>query len=320
MATEMQFATTLLFALSVTTPIFTIVLLGVILKRLGMINAEFVRIASNLVFNVGLPTMLFISSVKTDFAELVNANNIFVLVATTMAVYYLARFASYFYVANRRHRGIYVQGAFRGNLIIIGLAFCANAYGENGLAIAALPIAVVIIIYNILSVYILNVTLKHDDAGLQDTILGILKNPLIVAIVLGLLTNASGITLPSLIIDTGGYLSRMTLPLALLCIGGSLSLTSLRDSRNAAMASAGWKLIASPLILCLIAIPFGLRNETLGVLFLLAASPTAAASFVMVKAMGGNSGLAANIVLLATIGSVVTVTGGLLILKLSGLI
>ncbi len=320
MVTGTQLISIFSFAFSVTTPIFAIVLLGVILKRLKMINSEFVRIASNLVFNIGLPVMLFISSVKTDFGKLVSLQNILVLASTTLSVYLLSRIAAYYHVTDRRHRGIYVQGAFRGNLIIIGLAFCANAYGETGLAIAALPTAVAIIIYNVLSVYVLNVTLKHEDTDLLDTITGILKNPLIIAIVFGLLLNVLGIKVPQLVLQTGDYLSRMTLPLALLCIGGSLSLSSLRDSRNTALASATWKLVASPLLVCLIAIPLGIRDEELAVLFLLAASPTAAASFVMVKAMGGNSGLAANIVLLATTGSLFTVTSGLLILKLSGLI
>ena len=79
-------------------------------------------------------------------------------------------------------------------------------------------------------------------------------------------------------------------------------------------------IVVSPVVVCLIAIPFGVRDDELGVLFLLAAAPTAAASFIMARAMGGNSGMAANIVLLSTACSIVTVTGGLSFLKFSGLI
>jgi hypothetical protein len=317
---ETQILSTFAFAFSVTIPIFAIVLLGVILKYIEAINDEFIRVASNLVFNIGLPVMLFISSVKTDFNQLINVRLIVILVAMTMMVYVMSGVAAYWHVQQRRERGIYVQGAFRGNLVIVGLAFCANAYGEAGLAIAALPTAIIIILYNVLSVYVLNITLNQHSNNLVNTLIGIVKNPLIIGIVAGLMVNLSGLPVPDLVLDTGSYLSSMTLPLALLCIGGTLSLISLRESKNAAVASTGWKLVASPVIVCLIAIPLGIRNEELAVLFLLAASPTAAASFIMVKAMGGNSGLAANIVLLTTAGSVVTVTGGLLILKFSGLI
>ncbi|MBN1379941.1 MAG: AEC family transporter [Gammaproteobacteria bacterium] len=312
--------TMFIFAFSVTIPIFAIVLLGLVLKRIDAISDEFIRVASNLVFNVGLPVMLFVSSVKTDFSQLVNVQHIVVMVTMTLLIYFLSSAIAFWQVKERRERGVYVQGAFRGNLVIVGLAFCANAYGESGLAIAALPTAISVIVYNVLSVYVLNVTLIQHSNNILNTLIGIIKNPLIIGIVAGLMVNLSGLPVPNLMLDTGSYLSSMTLPLALLCIGGTLNLMSLRESFNTAMASTAWKLIASPIIVCLIAVPLGIRNQELAVLFLLAASPTAVASFIMVKAMGGNSGLAANIVLLTTIGSVVTVTGGLLILKFSGLI
>lgn len=320
MDAESQIVSTFAFAFSVTIPIFAIVLLGVVLKRIKLINDEFTRIATNLVFNIGLPVMLFISSVKTDFGQLVNVQHMVILVGVTMVIFLLSGLAAYWYVDEKRDRGVYVQGAFRGNLLIVGLAFCANAYGEEGLAIAALPSAVVIILYNILAVYVLNITLSQHENTISGTIKGIAKNPLIIGIVSGLLVNALGLPVPDLVVETGSYMSRMTLPLALLCIGGTLNLISLKGSIATAAASSAWKLIASPLIACILSVAFGLGGKDLTVLFMLAASPTAAASFIMVKAMGGNSSLAANIIMMTIMGSIVTVTGGLLILKFSGLI
>ena len=64
----------------------------------------------------------------------------------------------------------------------------------------------------------------------------------------------------------------------------------------------------------------GIRDTELAVLFFLAASPTAAASFVMTRSMGGNAALAANIVVLSTLGSLLTVTSGLILLKYLGLV
>ena len=320
MGSENQFISVFLFAFSVTVPIFAIVLLGVVLKRVGLITDDFTQVASNLVFNIGLPVMLFTNSVKSDFSQLVNLRLVVVLVATTLLVFFLSWIVARFHVSDARDRGIYVQGSFRGNLIVVGLAFCANAYGAAGLATATLPTAMLVIVYNVLSVYILNVTLNQGGGHFAGTVAGILKNPLIIAIVAGLMANASGLRVPDLVIDTGAYLSRMTLPLALLCIGGSLDFHLLRRSGTSALTASFWKLIVSPVVVCLIAIPFGVRDDELGVLFLLAAAPTAAASFIMARAMGGNSGMAANIVLLSTACSIVTVTGGLSFLKFSGLI
>lgn len=304
-----------------TAPIFVVVSLGAILKRIAVINDEFIRVASNLVFNIGLPVMLFISTAKTDFSQLANPRNLAIVVTMTMIVFFGAWLAAWWHVQEKSERGVYAQGAYRGNLVIIGLAFCANAYGEQGLAIAALPVAVLVTLYNVLAVYILNVTLNPQGRNtIKDTIIGILKNPLIIGIVSGLAVNLSTLPLPKLVLDTGSYFSRLALPLALLCIGGAMNLSALRLSSGAALGATLWKLVLSPLIVCLIAVPLGIRGPELAVLFLLASAPTAAASFVMVKAMGGNAALAANIIVLSTLGSLVTVTGGLFILKYLGLV
>ncbi|HEX7027134.1 MAG TPA: AEC family transporter [Gammaproteobacteria bacterium] len=316
-----QIAQVFAFAVSVTAPIFMVVSLGAVLKRFNVINDEFIRVASNLVFNIGLPVMLFISTAKTDFSQLANPKHIAIVVAMTMIIFFGAGLAAWWHVEEKSERGVYVQGAYRGNLVIIGLAFCANAYGELGLAIAALPVAILVTLYNVLAVYILNVTLNHQTGNSpREVFLGILKNPLIIGILTGLAVNLLNLPLPDLLLDTGGYFSRLTLPLALLCIGGAMNLSALRLSSKAALGATTWKLILSPLVVCLIAIPFGIRGPELAVLFLLASAPTAAASFVMVKAMGGNASLAANIIVLSTFASLVTVTGGLSILKYSGLL
>ncbi|MGB2149987.1 MAG: AEC family transporter, partial [Cobetia amphilecti] len=69
-----------------------------------------------------------------------------------------------------------------------------------------------------------------------------------------------------------------------------------------------------------VAVLLGFRGTELGVLFLFFASPTAAASFVMVRAMGGNDRLAANIIAISTLMAGITITAGIFVLKLSGLV
>lgn len=312
--------TTLAFAFSVTAPTFVMVALGVLLKKYQIINDEFIHVASKLVFNVGLPVMLYASTATRDFSKLIQISHLAAAVLTTLVIFILATLTARWHIHSQRDHGVFVQGAFRGNLMIVGLAFCANAYGEQGLAIAALPIAVLIITYNVLSVYTLTNSLTGDDQRALQTLLAFAKNPLIIGITAGLCTNALNIRLPDLALDTSRYLGNMTLPLALLCIGGALNLKQLHHSKSAAISASLWKLVASPLVLIAIALPLGIRGSELGVLFLLAACPSATAGFVMVRAMGGNAELAAKIVVASTLVSLFTVTGGLLVLKEWGVI
>ena len=309
------------FAFSVTAPIFLMVLIGMALKRLRMITEEFIDTASKLVFNLGLPTLLFTSSATTDFSRLADMNLLVAMSLMTLTVFTLTQLTARWHVQQTRDEGVFVQGAFRGNLVITGLAFCANAYGEQGLAIAALPVAMTVVLYNLLSVYTLNRSLNQGNGKTwHKTWRGILRNPLILAIVAGFAFNGLGVGLPRVILDSANYLGQMVLPLALICIGGALDLKQLRRIDQAAFMATLWKLILSPLLACAIAIGLGTRGESLAIIFLLAASPSATVSFVMVQAMGGNGKLAANIIVQTTLMAMISVTAGLWLLQWSGLV
>ena len=307
---------TFLFAFHITAPIFVMLFLGLWLKRRNMINDGFIKTSSQLVYNLGLPVMLFITCATTDTAHATDWNLLIAFAAMTGLVFLGCLLTAHWHCRDKRDEGVFVQGAFRGNLVILGLAFCANAYGEKGLALASLPVAMTVIVYNVLSVYVLNRSLNESDSSLKPTLIGIVKNPLIIAIAVGFAVNASQIGLPDVLLASGNYLSQMVLPLALICIGGSLGATKLTQLDSITLSACIWKLVLSPAIACAIAIMLGLRGEPLAILFLLAASPSATISFVMVQAMNGNAPLAARIVAHTTMWSLLTVTAGLWLLEL----
>lgn len=311
---------TLSFAFSVTAPIFVMLVLGIVLQRKAMITEEFIKVASQLVYNIGLPVMLFITCARAHFDQMADQYVLIAFSLMTALVFFGSFCSARWHCKNPRDQGVVIQGAFRGNLVILGLAFCANAYGEQGLAIAALPVAMTVVVYNVLSVYVLNRSLHPANSSLKPTLVGIAKNPLIIAIFLGLLINLSKLPLPKVLVDSGTYLSQMVLPLALICIGGALDLSHFTRFDAATLSATLWKLLLSPIIACAIAIALGVRGESLAILFLLAASPTATISFVMVQALNGNTKLAANIIVQTTLGSMLTVTAGLWLLQALGLI
>lgn len=143
-------------ALTITAPIFILISLGAWLFHIQFINQAFIQVSSKFIFNIGLPIILFTSTAAHDFKHLINLSNIAVIALTTVLVYVLGSLSAGKFIENKRDKGVFVQGTFRGNLIIIGLAFCANAYPEKGLAIATIPTAITIIMYNLLSIYTLN--------------------------------------------------------------------------------------------------------------------------------------------------------------------
>ena len=314
-----SFVDTLAFSFSITGPIFVVLALGVWLSRRGTINDNFVDIGSRLVFNITLPSLLFISISQTSIEQTANLKLIMVGLVGTLIAYLLLELFAARLVHPREERGVVVQGGFRSNMGIIGLAYCANAYGDQGLITASLYLALVTILFNVLSVITLSRSLNRG-AGFRATLLGIAKNPLILGILLALPVAWLEIQLPQLIIRTGEYFAHMTLPLALLCTGASLNFGALRHNLNHALLAASFKLLAVPVLITLGGFLLEFRGLELGILFLMASAPTAAASYVMVRSMGGNASLAANIIVMTTLGSLLSTSIGVTLLKALALI
>ena len=308
---------TFLYTLETTLPVFAMVFIGIGLRRIGWIDQGFIATASALVFKATLPTLVFLSIIRADLDT--------TLSISMLAFYFLATLASFalawFWATKRvrkEDRGVYVQGAFRGNCGIVGLALAANLYGDYGLSAGGLLLGLVIVVYNSLSVIVLLAYQPGKTMSLSNTLRDIARNPLIIGVVLAIPFAAFEIKLPGWVMMSGDYFASLTLPLALLCIGATVSLKSIRSDSGPAMGSSIWKMVSLPALCTFVAWLAGFEGRELGLMFLFFASPTAAASFVMVKALGGNDRMAANIIALTTLLASVTVTTGVFILQSIG--
>ena len=206
---------------------------------------------------------------------------------------------------------------FIGVAGIIGLALCINAYGEEGGVLGALLLAVITPVYNLLAVFFL--TRQQQVRWLAQLRL-ILSNPLIIAIVLAVPFSALQWPLPEVALRVGNSLAAMTLPLALIGVGGSLSFAALRRGSAIVLHIVTLKLLVVPVIIAVAAWMCGFRGVELGVICLMFASPTAAAAFVMARSMGSDAELTASAIALTTIGSVLTVSGFVYVLSLLPLV
>ncbi len=306
------------FAFSVTMPNLLMLLLGMVLRRVGLLDDRFCDSATRLVFNLALPCLLFFS-IASNHPQLDEHLPLALYgAAATLIGYLLLEWVAPYLVKEPRERGIFVQGGFRANTAIIGLAYAASAYGSEGVAVGSLYMAATVLLFNILSVVTLTRSLSlQDNQRVPWGVLlrGILTNPLILALLCGLAYSASRLPIPDTLAQTGKLVSGLALPLALLCTGASLDLRAMFRSSNVAALSSVAKLLVIPILMTLGGWLLGFRGVSLGVMFLFTASPTAAASYVMTRAMGGNATLAANIIALTTVGSFFTTALGLYLLR-----
>ena len=109
----------LIFSLSLVAPVFLIVALGYFLKKLGMINENFVTVSSKVVFNVSLPALIFLEIATIDFGEIFNIGQISFVYIGTLISFGVAWIIAGFFSNDGRDKASFIQGSFRGNFAIL---------------------------------------------------------------------------------------------------------------------------------------------------------------------------------------------------------
>ncbi len=187
------------------------------------------------------------------------------------------------------------QGSVRSNTYT-ALATVPALFGEGGLALLALLIAAVVPLVNVLSVLVLSLQGYGHRPEPSEVVRLVATNPLVVACALGLLANASRIRLPVGLDGALAALSAAALPCGLMAVGAALSLGALGRHARGVTLSATAKLLALPLLSLWAGRMLGLPPEALGALVVFQAQPTATASYVLARQLGGDADLMASIV------------------------
>ena len=313
------FLAALLFAITVTLPYGLLLVAGWLLRRSGQIDAHFCAQASKIVFNYGLPVLLFMSLMEQTPEYGRQLTLLLAGLASTLVLFFGAELYVWKWVKEPLDKGVFVQGVFRSNLGIAGLAFVDNAYGTQGVAVAAVYVGVVTIIYNVLAV--ITLSRSGGSAWQKLRLVGwkIVTNPLIVAIVLALGMQALHIGVPKPLLQTANYVGNISLPLALICAGATFDARSMLKMSDISLQASIGRLLVAPLVAVASGLAFGLSGVPMGVLYLMSATPVAAASYVMARAMGGNDVAAANITGITTFGAMFSAAAGIVVLRSLGL-
>lgn len=313
-----DFISSFMFSVSVTLPTLLMLLLGILLRTRGIIDDKFCGQATKIIFNITLPILLFQNIVKNQVDYASQAPVLLVGLIGTLVLFLIAEILAANFVKLKSERATFVQAVYRGNNGILGLAFCINAYGDEALAPASIYAAALTFVYNILGVITLTRHLSDGKVSPFKVLLNVLKNPLIIGISLGVLVSVTQIQLPKTLITSGDYLANMTLPVALLCTGASIDVKALFRASDLSLWATTWRVFISPFFMVLLGKIFGLSGISLGILFLMTVTPMAAAAYAMIRAMGGNATIAANIIGLTSFASMFSSSIGLLILTQLG--
>lgn len=312
-----------LYSLNATVPVFAVMLVGYLLRRIGFLTEEFVTVANKFVFKVCLPCMLFLDLAQIDIRHQFDGAYIGFCAAVTiisiLSIWGLAKL----FLKDKTEVGAFVQTAYRSSAAILGIAFIENIYGNSGMGplmiIGAVPL------YNIFAVIILTVEsndeiVRKDKSRIKTTFLNILKNPIIIGIALGMLASLIQLKMPHMLEKSVQYLGNMASPLALIAIGagfeGKKALAKIKPS----LVAAFLKLIGLTAIFLPIAVWLGFRDQKLLALVIMLASPTTPTAYIMAKNMHGDDVLSSSVIVLTTFFSALTLTFWIFIMRYFGYI
>ncbi len=296
----------LVIAFNVVLPLMLCIMLGYFLCRIGMIGEKLRSGLNSLCFKVFLPFYLFHSVYATDVSASFNGKlMIFCCVAMT-AWFALLMFTIPRIERENPRRGVLIQAMFRSNFALFGLPMAESLCGAERMGPTSLLIGVCVPLVNVLAVVTLE-SFRGGRPSARKMLLGIAKNPLIIASLLGVAFNLLGIPLPSAVQKTVTDLGRVATPLSLVALGASFTFASAANFRKQLVLGVGGKLVLCPLIMVSLGVALGLRAEMLVPVLIFFGAPTAVSSFPMAQQMDGDGELAASLVVFTSALSIVTI-------------
>lgn len=309
----------LILSLNVVLPLFLTMSLGYLLKQLNMFNDSTLDIMNNVTFKSFLPLLLFYNIYKTDLKGSFNLNLITFTLICVVSLYLVLYLIVPLIEKDNKKRGALLQGLFRSNFVIFGIPVTESLFGSEKIGVTALLIAVVVPLFNILSVIALE-TFRGKKPDFKKILKGIIKNPLIIASCIGILSLLLNIKLPSSIEKTISDISKIATPLSLILLGASFKFNEIRKYIKQTSIAVIGKTLLIPSIMLPICVVLGYRDVELATLMIIFAAPTAVSSFTMAQQMDSDSDLAGQIVVFTSGFCVITVFIWIFILKQMNLI
>ena len=311
----------LIFSLNATVPVFLMMVLGLVFRKLGWIDDVFASKMNKFVFLVPLPVLVFEDLATVDFSEVWNLKFVLFCFAATLISIGIAAAVSFLW-RDKSIQGEFIQASYRSSAALLGIAFIQNIYGNAGLA----PLMIIgsVPLYNVMAVIVLaffRPERKRLDKELwKSTLKGIVTNPIIIGIAAGILWSALKIPMPPILEKTVSNVGAVATPLGLMAMGATFDIRKAFAKVRPAAAAAVMKLVGFAAVFLPLAVMLGFRREELVAILVMLGSATTVSCFVMAKNMGHEGVLTSSVVMLTTLCSAFTLTGWLYGLRSMGMV
>lgn len=316
--TEME---NIILSFNVIAPLFFLMVIGyAIANYTDLADKDLLKKANSLVFKVFLPCMLFKNIYQSNIREQMQGGLCFFAAGSLLLLFVLLCLIVPKVVKKENQQGVVIQGIFRSNYVIFGVAVVENMYGSANTVTAAILSAVLVPMYNFLAVIALSFFGGKRERDFKKVLVGILKNPLIIASVLGIIASLLGFKLPKAADTTLNDLAKLATPIAFLILGGDFDFSKVRGNLKIAGGVVAVKMVILPLIFIPMVVAMGYRNQTCWRHCWLTRTPVAVSSYIMAQQAGADEQLAGQLVVFSSAVSIFTLFVTIFILRQMGLL
>lgn len=311
----------LIFSLNATIPIFLMMLLGMLFRKLGWMDEVFAAKMNKFVFLVPLPVLLFEQLATVDFSEVWDIKFILFCFVVTAISITISTLVSLLW-KDRSIKGEFIQATYRSSAALLGIAFIQNIYGTAGMA----PLMIIgsVPLYNIMAVVVLSVfkpgNNSFDKALVKKTLKGIATNPIIIGIVAGFVWSALKLPMPSILHKTVSSIGATATPMGLMSMGATFEMKKVTSKMKPTLVAVFMKLVGFCAIFLPMAALLGFRNEEMIAILVMLGSATTVSCFVMARNMGHGGTLSSGVIMMTTLLSAFTLTMWLDVLRSFGLV
>jgi len=288
-------------------PIFLLIVLGHALRRGGIPSIEFWNLNDKLVYWVLFPSLLFYKMATMELSgDLLGGFAMVIYLGFASAVFFALAAGRLFHLDRPVWTSV-LQGCARHNTFI-ALAVAERVFGPEGLALAALITALLIPVTNVSVVTLMVVLLRGADRGgvVSAVARDLLRNPLLIAVSIGIAVNLMGIRHIPVVHDMAKILGGAALPIVLLCVGANIRLRAMIGATVPTLLSIAGKMVVFPVVIGLVAVASGLDPLAALIAMVFGAVPSAAGAYTLARQMGGDAPAMATIVTIQTAISLVT--------------
>lgn len=312
----------LIFSLNATMPIFFMIVIGFILKKIQFLDEKTTTKLNQLVFKLFLPALLFTDLAEEDFISIWDGKLVIFCFLVTIFSILIAAFLSLLH-KDAAERGEIIQAAYRSGAATLGIVFMTNIY--DNASMVALMIIGSVPLYNVAAVIVLYLT-SPQNAHQSKTELwkktakNVVTNPIILGIFIGMLWSVAKIPQPPMLMKTVTYLGNMASPLALIALGASFEFHDAKEKWKETVEVTFVKLILWCILFLPVAIHMGFRDEKVVAILVMLGSATTSSSFIMAKNMGHRGAISSCAIMVTTLLSSFTLTFWLFLLRMGGYI